>query len=126
MSKICKALPALAVLCALAGAPAVSAAVVVNEIMYHPVSDDRGDEYVELYNTGGTAVALDNWCLQGVEFCFPPGASIPAGEAPSMHRPPILHHPMPCPACVAGQRGSHPCRLLTCPALVQSRHAHLP
>ena len=54
--------------------------VVINEIMYHPISESDDDEYVEIYNRSGQAVSLANWRLQGgVSFTFPPHAVIPAG-----------------------------------------------
>jgi len=58
----------------------VSASVVISELMYHPGSDTRADEYIEILNTGGTAVDLSNWCFDGVIFCFTPGFMIGAGE----------------------------------------------
>jgi spore coat protein CotH len=57
-----------------------SADIVINEIMYHAGSDDSGDEYVELYNTISATVDLSDWCFDGIDFCFPPGAEIaPSG-----------------------------------------------
>ncbi len=67
---------ALAALALVAG-PA-NAAVVINEILYHPESDDDGEEYVELHNTGGASVDLSNWCFDGLTYCFPGGTTIPA------------------------------------------------
>jgi hypothetical protein len=58
-----------------AGAPA-SAQVVIHEIMYHPVSDLDGDEFLEIRNLSASSVDLTGWCVEGVDFCFPPGASI--------------------------------------------------
>ncbi len=54
----------------------VSAAVVISEIMYHATSDLAGDEFVELYNTGGTSVSLNGWCFDGIQLCFGAGHSI--------------------------------------------------
>jgi hypothetical protein len=53
--------------------------IVINEIMYHPISGERDDEYVELYNRGFTAVNLGGWRLaDGIEFSFPANFMIPA------------------------------------------------
>ena len=69
------------------------AGVLINEIMYHPVErpafDAAGDpvldltedvqEFIELKNTGSTAVSLAGWRLRGAaDYDFPAGASIPA------------------------------------------------
>ena len=59
---------------------AATAQVVINELMYHPLSDKSGDDFVELYNTGGAPVDLSDWCFDGITFCFTPGASIAAGQ----------------------------------------------
>ncbi len=54
--------------------------VVINEIHYHPISEDDADEFVELHNRSLVAVDLAGWRLDsGVGFTFPTGASIPAG-----------------------------------------------
>ena len=63
----------------LATTPA-SGQVVFSELMYHPASDIREDEYIEILNLGGSAVDLSNWCLDGVVFCFTPGTMIGAGQ----------------------------------------------
>ncbi|MCL4179863.1 MAG: lamin tail domain-containing protein [Verrucomicrobia bacterium] len=53
--------------------------IVINEIMYNPISEDDDDEFVELHNTGGTAVSLAGWRLSdGIGFTFPQTAFIPA------------------------------------------------
>ena len=56
-----------------------SADVVINEIMYHPVSDIDEDEFLELYNTGSTVVDLNDWSIDGIGFTFGAGASIGPG-----------------------------------------------
>lgn len=66
------------VIAALIAAP-VSADVVITELMYHPASDTRSDEYIEIFNTGASVVDLSNWCFDGVTFCFNPGATIGVG-----------------------------------------------
>ncbi len=54
--------------------------VVINEIMYHPISGDSDDEYVELYNRGSGTVHLDDWRFtQGISFTFPGQTSIAPG-----------------------------------------------
>ena len=54
--------------------------VVLNEIMYHPISQDDADEYVELHNAGATPVDLSNWrFVDGIDFEIPAGTVVPAG-----------------------------------------------
>lgn len=57
-----------------------SADVVINELMYHPNSPTKTDEwdFIELHNTDGAAVDLSGWCIDGVGYCFPAAASIDA------------------------------------------------
>ncbi|MBN2162880.1 MAG: lamin tail domain-containing protein [Pontiellaceae bacterium] len=53
--------------------------VVINEIMYHPISESNDDEYIELYNRSGIPVDLAGWRIQGgVSYRFPDHAEIPA------------------------------------------------
>jgi hypothetical protein len=60
-------------------APLISP-LVINEIMYHPISGSDDDEYVEIYNRGTNAVSLARWRLQdGINFTFPTNAMIAAG-----------------------------------------------
>ncbi len=63
---------------ALAPAPAVAAStdVVINELMYNPLSDVAGDEFLELYNRATTPVDLGGWCFSGITLCFASGTSI--------------------------------------------------
>ena len=70
----------LGLLLAVALAPAVWADVVISEIMYHPASEKRGDEYIEILNTGGVPVDISAWCFDAVVFCFPPSTIIGAGQ----------------------------------------------
>ena len=54
--------------------------IVINELQYHPRSDDHGEEYIELYNPGPAAVDLSGWRFSdGIEYTFPVSASIPSG-----------------------------------------------
>lgn len=51
--------------------------VVLNELMYHPISEDNDDEYVELFNAGTNAVDLAGWKLGGgIDYTF--SETIPA------------------------------------------------
>lgn len=53
--------------------------VVINELMYHPISEDDQDQYIELYNRSGTVVNLSGWTLGGgVSFTIPNGTTIAA------------------------------------------------
>lgn len=54
--------------------------VVINEIMYHPISHEAQDEYVELLNRSGQAIDLHGWRLDGgIQFTFPAQATLPKG-----------------------------------------------
>lgn len=54
--------------------------VVINELMYNPITGDDDDQYIELYNRAANAVDLSGWQFtDGVSFTFPTGQSIPAG-----------------------------------------------
>lgn len=55
-------------------------AVVINEIMYNPISGLDDDEFVELHNRGTTTVSLAGWRLEsGIGFTFPANASLAPG-----------------------------------------------
>lgn len=54
--------------------------IVINEIMYHPISGRAEDEYVELHNRGAHAVDVGHWrFVDGIDFMIPPGTVVPAG-----------------------------------------------
>jgi hypothetical protein len=54
--------------------------IVINELQYHPASDDHGEEYIELYNSGAITVDLSGWQFSdGIHYTFPVSASIPPG-----------------------------------------------
>lgn len=72
--------PPRCLLALLAVATCARADVVINEIMYHPSSENTAEEYIELFNSGGTSVDLTGWRLtSGVQFAFPNGRTIAAG-----------------------------------------------
>ena len=54
--------------------------VVINELMYHPISDDPDDQYVELFNHTASPLNLSGWRLtDAVSFTFPSNAVIAPG-----------------------------------------------
>lgn len=63
-----------------ANGEAFGEAVLLNEIMYNPISGLDDDEYVELHNRGSVAVNLAGWRFEsGIDFRFPAGASLAPG-----------------------------------------------
>ena len=51
--------------------------VVINELMYDPISGNNDDQYIELYNQSQSTLSLSNWQFTaGVTYTFPPAASI--------------------------------------------------
>ncbi len=63
-----------------ANTPPAVPEVVINELMYHPLSDAEEGEYIELHNPTAGTVDLSGWRLvDEVEYRFPEGISIPAG-----------------------------------------------
>ena len=57
-----------------------SSPVVINELMYHPISGNVADEYVELYNPGPQPVDLSDWRFAaGLTFTFPTGTRLQPG-----------------------------------------------
>ncbi|PYI84917.1 MAG: hypothetical protein DME26_12335 [Verrucomicrobia bacterium] len=56
-----------------------SIGIVISEIMYHPISENPLDEYIELFNRDASPVNLSGWRIShGVDFTFP-NVMIPAG-----------------------------------------------
>jgi len=54
--------------------------MVINEIMFNPISDNDDDEYVELHNRSGATVDLSGWSFtDGINYRFPAGVSVAAG-----------------------------------------------
>ncbi len=52
--------------------------IVINEIMYDPLSDDDNDEFIELHNPGTNAVNVSKWRLaDAVKFTLPNNTIIP-------------------------------------------------
>ncbi len=63
-------------------APAVFAQnILINEIMFHPSSENSREEYLELYNAGPTNVNLSGWQFtKGITFTFPSNTFIKASN----------------------------------------------
>ncbi|MCS1411314.1 MAG: hypothetical protein M2R45_04513 [Verrucomicrobia subdivision 3 bacterium] len=54
--------------------------IVINEIMYHPISGSTADEYVELHNHSNGAIDLSGWRMADeIDYRFPAGTVIAAG-----------------------------------------------
>ncbi len=54
--------------------------VVINEVMYEPISKEGDDTYVEIYNRSARPVALGNWrFVAGIDLTFPTNTTIAAG-----------------------------------------------
>lgn len=54
--------------------------VVINEIMFHPASDQDNEEFVELHNASDASVDIAGWRFDdGIKFTFPSGTVVPAG-----------------------------------------------
>jgi hypothetical protein len=54
--------------------------IVINEVMYNPISGLDDDEYVELHNRGGATVNLAGWRFEsGIDYKFPAQASLAPG-----------------------------------------------
>lgn len=52
-----------------------------NEIMYHPISNEDDDQYIEMFNRGTNAVSLAGWKItDGVTFTFPSNQVLAAGS----------------------------------------------
>ena len=55
--------------------------IVINEIMYHPITDNENDEWVELFNRGPGAVDLGGWRFTaGIEFTIPSNTVVAANS----------------------------------------------
>ncbi|MBE7507677.1 MAG: CotH kinase family protein [Planctomycetia bacterium] len=54
--------------------------VVITELMYHPLNDNEAQEFLEIQNTGASAVSLTGWCVEGIDYCFTAGTTIAPGD----------------------------------------------
>jgi regulation of enolase protein 1 (concanavalin A-like superfamily) len=54
--------------------------IVINEIMYKPISGNDDDQYVELFNKGTNTVNLTGWqFVDGISFAIPAGTTLAPG-----------------------------------------------
>ncbi len=54
--------------------------IVINELMYNPISGNSDEEFIELFNRGTNTVSLAGWKLSdGVSFEFPTNTTLNAG-----------------------------------------------
>ena len=54
--------------------------IVINEIMYKPVSGNDDDQYLELYNNGTSTTDLSGWqFVAGIDYTFPSGTAMAPG-----------------------------------------------
>jgi CotH kinase protein/Lamin Tail Domain len=54
--------------------------IVINELMYHPISGNDDDQYIEIYNKGTNTVNLAGWQFTaGITFTFPNISITPNG-----------------------------------------------
>ena len=61
-------------------APLQESDIVINELMYHPLSGYDDEQYIELFNRGTAAVDVGCWRFtDGIDFMIPAGTVLPAG-----------------------------------------------
>lgn len=61
-------------------APVKATDVVINEILFDPLSDNQDDEFIELHNCGTNAVNLGGWRLRdGISYNIPAGTMVLPG-----------------------------------------------
>ena len=69
----------------------VNTSIVIHEIMYHPIDNNRDREFIELYNRSAEPVDLSGWeFTSGVEFDFPDNTVMGPGEYLVVARDPVL------------------------------------
>jgi hypothetical protein len=61
--------------------PYLARAIVINEVMFHPISENNDDEYVELFNQASIEVDVSLWqFVDGITYTIPDGTLIPASN----------------------------------------------
>jgi hypothetical protein len=73
---------AIMLLCAILAAHSVSAQVIITEALYDPSTSESDTEFVELYNTGDSAVDISGWSLNTTtqQALLPQGTIIKPGS----------------------------------------------
>ena len=57
--------------------PVLIGDIVINELMYDPITGNDDDQYIELYNQGTNPVSLANWQFtSGATYSFPPNTTL--------------------------------------------------
>jgi hypothetical protein len=60
--------------------PALRRDIVINEIMYHPISGTDDDQYIELFNRGTNVLNVGGWRFtDGISFTFAPNTLLAPG-----------------------------------------------
>src|SRR5207244_3299685 len=55
--------------------------IVINEIMYKPITGDANDTYVELHNKGSRAINIGGWqFISGISYVFPANTTMAPGN----------------------------------------------
>jgi regulation of enolase protein 1 (concanavalin A-like superfamily) len=63
-----------------ANAPWRQEDIVINEIMFNPISGESADEYVELYNRGTNSMNVAGWkFISGIDYKIPSGTTLAPG-----------------------------------------------
>ncbi|MFO1499803.1 MAG: lamin tail domain-containing protein [Verrucomicrobiota bacterium] len=85
--------------------------VIISELMYHPMPEAAGGEFIELFNPGAELVDMAGWRLAGaIQFSFPTGVVLKpkgfvvVGKDPSHLRAVYPH--LSSESCVGPYRGS--------------------
>ncbi|MEM6645548.1 MAG: lamin tail domain-containing protein [Bacteroidota bacterium] len=79
--------------------------VVIDEVMYHPASDEDHLEFLRIANAGTDAVDLTNWTLgDGVDFAFPEGQAL----APDAMLLVVGFDPVAAPDLLSSFRSTYP------------------
>ena len=68
--------------------------IVINELMYHPASENPAEEYIELKNTGLATVDVSGWQFtNGIAFTMPAATSLTTGAQESLPSPSAVLRP---------------------------------